>query len=603
MNKILLLVSLALSVVFSQDYFGGELRTKNSYLYGRFEATFKSAQGDGLVSSFFTYQDELINGTHIWNEIDIEVLGRWSNIVNMNTITPGNSSHLSERYIEKFDAHNGYHDYAFEWTPSYVAWFIDGKEWYRQSLSDHPQISTLKHAQKIMMNLWVPIYEDWVGIWNEKVIPRFSFYDKVTYYKYTPDTGSSGTNNNFTLDWEDSFDSFDSNRWEKASHSFSGNRVKFISENVVFDNGKMILCLTNKSDLGYQDRISPEPLFGYSENNIITIRFSEELDSSAALNKFNYTINNLEINKIFLEKDLRTVKVFSKNMNLAKTYRVFLSGLKDNFSNLIKPQVVQIKNIKPVNIPFKVNIGGKRSDDFSEDKFWWHDFDAYGHMNGNNQDVGNINIKNTSNDAIYQTSAERIAVYKVRLLPGIYDITLMFSDNYYAANQRSFSVRLEGEEKISNIDISKTVGKHTALDKRFLYVPVSDGILNIHFDLELYGNGYGAAGPFLNGLIIERTAGLSLGDFDIPISYKLGDTYPNPFNNFVTISIESSGDYELTLDIIDILGRQVDILFENKKLNRANLIKWDAKNFTSGIYYVRLQSKNHSQLKKISLLK
>ena len=99
--KYLLAFYCLISLSFGQKYFGGELRTKESYLYGRFEARFKSAQGDGLVSSFFTYQDELINGSHIWNEIDFEVLGRWENIVSMNTITPGQSSHLRENYIEE----------------------------------------------------------------------------------------------------------------------------------------------------------------------------------------------------------------------------------------------------------------------------------------------------------------------------------------------------------------------------------------------------------------------------------------------------------------------------------------------------------------------
>ena len=103
-KRIFVLIAIA-SLGISQQYFGGELRTKESFLYGRFEARFKSAQGDGLVSSFFTYQDELINGSHIWNEIDIEVLGRWENIVNMNTITPGQSSHLRESYIKDFAPH------------------------------------------------------------------------------------------------------------------------------------------------------------------------------------------------------------------------------------------------------------------------------------------------------------------------------------------------------------------------------------------------------------------------------------------------------------------------------------------------------------------
>ena len=50
-RKVLALFAL-ISIGICQQYFGGELRTKESYLYGRFEARFKSAQGDGLVSSF-----------------------------------------------------------------------------------------------------------------------------------------------------------------------------------------------------------------------------------------------------------------------------------------------------------------------------------------------------------------------------------------------------------------------------------------------------------------------------------------------------------------------------------------------------------------------
>ena len=73
----------------------------------------------GWLISFFLYRDywaEGLNGSEHWNEIDIEVLGRWENIINMNTITPGQSSHLREGYIENFTPHTEYYDYAFEWT-------------------------------------------------------------------------------------------------------------------------------------------------------------------------------------------------------------------------------------------------------------------------------------------------------------------------------------------------------------------------------------------------------------------------------------------------------------------------------------------------------
>ena len=593
-----------MNLIVGQQYFGGELRTKDSFLYGRFEARLKSAQGDGLVSSFFTYQDELINGGHIWNEIDIEVLGRWSNIVNMNTITPGQSSHLRESLIKDLNAHSDFNDYAFEWTPNYVAWFINGKEYYRQDLPTHTYIATLRHPQKIMMNLWVPVYEDWVGKWNEDIIPRFAYYDNVSYYEHTPGTGSHGTGNNFTLKWNDEFDSFDSSRWEKATHTFSGNRVKFEPENVVFKDGKMILCLTYGNAFGYQDSIKPKALYGFKTNDIVTIRFSEELDSLSAINNQNYRINNVQISQIRLDEDLRTISLTTTGITSDKNHRISLSGINDLFGNTIENQILVIVNSNPVNLPFKVNVGGENSNGFLKDKFWWYDYEDYGHLNGNHQIINNIDIKNTSLDKVYSSSAERIAVYRVRIDPGVYDITLMFSDNHYNPNERSFDVIVEGSLKITDLDVSREVGKNSALEKKITYVPVTDGVLDIHFDLNLYGQGYAAAGPFLNGLIVEQTSGLGVKNEEgSPSTFKLGEAFPNPFNNNITIPIKTNIDQSLTVDIVDALGKQVDILIRNKAIKSELSLQWDAKNFSTGTYFIRAITDEQIQIKKVSLVK
>ena len=598
------IVFFAMNLIVGQQYFGGELRTKDSFLYGRFEARLKSAQGDGLVSSFFTYQDELINGGHIWNEIDIEVLGRWSNIVNMNTITPGQSSHLRESLIKDLNAHSDFNDYAFEWTPNYVAWFINGKEYYRQDLPTHTYIATLRHPQKIMMNLWVPVYEDWVGKWNEDIIPRFAYYDNVSYYEHTPGTGSHGTGNNFTLKWNDEFDSFDSSRWEKATHTFSGNRVKFEPENVVFKDGKMILCLTYGNAFGYQDSIKPKALYGFKTNDIVTIRFSEELDSLSAINNQNYRINNVQISQIRLDEDLRTISLTTTGSTSDKNHRISLSGINDLFGNTIENQILVIVNSNPVNLPFKVNVGGENSNGFLKDKFWWYDYEDYGHLNGNHQIINNIEIKNTSLDKVYSSSAERIAVYRVRIDPGVYDITLMFSDNHYNPNERSFDVIVEGSLKITDLDVSREVGKNSALEKKITYVPVTDGVLDIHFDLNLYGQGYAAAGPFLNGLIVEQTSGLGVKNEEgSPSTFKLGEAFPNPFNNNITIPIKTNIDQSLTVDIVDALGKQVDILIRNKAIKSELSLQWDAKNFSTGTYFIRAITDEQIQIKKVSLVK
>ena len=53
--KYYLICSLCLSIYLkAQNYRGSELRTLDPVLYGKFEVRYKPAQGDGLVSSFFT---------------------------------------------------------------------------------------------------------------------------------------------------------------------------------------------------------------------------------------------------------------------------------------------------------------------------------------------------------------------------------------------------------------------------------------------------------------------------------------------------------------------------------------------------------------------
>ena len=112
------------SAAYGQLYSGAELRTLESFTYGRFETRLKSAQGEGFLSSFFTYNDDYPSND--WCEIDMEILGRWGDNVDVNIIDE-NGSHLRQHPID-FNPHVDFHTYGFEWTPDYVAWFIDDEE-------------------------------------------------------------------------------------------------------------------------------------------------------------------------------------------------------------------------------------------------------------------------------------------------------------------------------------------------------------------------------------------------------------------------------------------------------------------------------------------
>ena len=143
----------------------------------------------------------------------------------------------------------------------------------------------------------------------------------------------------------------------------------------------------------------------------------------------------------------------------------------------------------------------------------------------------------------------------------------------------------------------------TAYDKELKYIPVADGILDIHFDLDLYGQGYAAAGPFLNGIVIDRTQGLGLESDNTPQTFSLGKVYPNPFNSTLTIPISSSFNQNISVDILDILGRKITTLIEDEPLNGQRKIIWRSNKIGSGIYFVRLSKHNEYQLKRVSLIK
>jgi beta-glucanase (GH16 family) len=96
--------------------------------YGRFEVRMRSAPVSGMLASFFTYYDP----ASPWNEIDIEILGRYANEVQLTTIVPTSTEYHVQRQTVGFSPHAGFHVYGFEWTPDYVAWLVDGEEVFRQ---------------------------------------------------------------------------------------------------------------------------------------------------------------------------------------------------------------------------------------------------------------------------------------------------------------------------------------------------------------------------------------------------------------------------------------------------------------------------------------
>ena len=597
--RYIILINLLVGLCQAQLYRGAELRTLEPVLYGKFEARYKPAQGDGVLSSFFTYNDSCCSETP-WNEIDIELLGRYDHVIDFNTITWGQSSHIRQHYIP-FNPHVDFHTYGFEWTPDYVAWFIDGEEVYRQT-GGH--IDEMHYSQKIMMNIWNPVYDDWVGIWDERVLPRFAFYDHVSYASYTPGEGNVGTDSNFTLAWQDDFDSFDSTRWEKSDdHTWGGNQSLFIEENVVYQDGYMILCLTNLSETGLVDNTIPSALWARHHGYSIDMRFSEEIGLSSSEDINNYSLANVTINSAELLEDRRSVTLTMDSEQFDATNMGVFNIEDDNVPpNSIDWQIVWIDSPEPMSYAL-INVGGDSMSIYSTDQVWSSSV-QYGHEGGNYQVIDeSIDIIGTTNDDIYRSSLNRVAGYKVRLVPGFYNLNLMFSDNHYSQpGDRKFDITIEDSLWVNDLDVIGEVGHTTAHNVLLDRVLVADGTLDIYFSAEVYGTGYSHAGPFLNGMEIGLDEPLSVVS-NTPMQFNFKAPYPNPFNNKITIPIEMINDTQVRVDVIDAAGRVVDTIFDGMMSTGSHQLEWNSKSQASGMYIIRTTVGKVNHYEKTILLK
>ncbi len=581
----------------AKSYKGAEYRTKDSFTYGRFEASIKSVNREGVLASLFTYYD----GPDVpanWNEIDIEILGRYNNDVQYNTITPGQVNHVKHQFAG-FNPHLDYHTYAFEWTPDYVAWFIDGAEVYRQTGS---HIQTLTKPQKLMMNIWNPSYPTWVGEWTYKVLPAFAYYDWAAYYSYTPGTGTYGTNNNFTPEWRDEFDSWDQNRWDKATHTWDGNQSDFIMSNAFFKDGKLILCLTDDTNTGYTDIRPPEPLAACSYGGKIYVAFSEELDKATAESVQNYSITGLTIDSAALSEDMKHVELSFHGGELTSGKILSINGVKDLWMISGQKSIAVAAYGAPA-FPLKINVGGPASGDYLADQEWKDNL-MYGYLDGSASTYSSsLQISGTTEDAIYQSERYGFAAYRIRVPNGEYAVKVMMAENYFTvAGKRILDIFIEGSQAANNLDIYKVKGKAAACEIT-LNVTVTDGVIDIHYGADIDQ-------AVLNGITVEqRSVSVDDGYGDIlPDRFKLLGSYPNPFNGMAVIKYALPKQADVDISVYDLKGSLVYAEDLGVKTKGEHEFVWRARNkiggeLSSGIYLYVVKSAGISLSNKMVYLK
>jgi endo-1,3-1,4-beta-glycanase ExoK len=218
-----------------------ELYRTQAYLYGRFDARIQFAPGDGVVSSFFLWKDGSDAANAYWNELDYEKVGADCHM-QINNIY-GNPKTQHQQTPSLSGTCTGYHDYRFEWTPTYIAWVVDGKEIRRDTGADATAYAQNASAgMTIHFNLW-PGNSSFGGNINNTTLPVHQYISWVQYSSYD--------NGNFTVQWREDFQASGvPSGWAVGSWSSPYNLSTHNPQNVASVNGIAVLSLTADNATG-----------------------------------------------------------------------------------------------------------------------------------------------------------------------------------------------------------------------------------------------------------------------------------------------------------------------------------------------------------------
>jgi hypothetical protein len=106
-------------------------------------------------------------------------------------------------------------------------------------------------------------------------------------------------------------------------------------------------------------------------------------------------------------------------------------------------------------------------------------------------------------------------------------------------------------------------------------------------------------------LSFSQQLGVNLDESSPSLPYQTAvlPNYPNPFNPSTSIPVELATSGNVTVEVMDLLGRRVAVLADGFKSAGRHVLQFDAGGLSSGMYIVRLRSDAGVASRKVMLVK
>ena len=96
---------------------------------------------------------------------------------------------------------------------------------------------------------------------------------------------------------------------------------------------------------------------------------------------------------------------------------------------------------------------------------------------------------------------------------------------------------------------------------------------------------------------------VNLTDVFVPTEVSLSNAYPNPFNPVTMLSYDVPSDMAVSMGVYDVRGRLVDELVNNMHEPGRYDVTWNADQFSSGVYMIKLTAGSTVEIQKVMLVK
>lgn len=152
------------------------------------------------------------------------------------------------------------------------------------------------------------------------------------------------------------------------------------------------------------------------------------------------------------------------------------------------------------------------------------------------------------------------------------------------------------------------VGVYLSTDNGTNWTQVNSGLS----DFGGYAFSVAVSAPYLfagnyNGVwrrpLSEMITAVNEVESEIPARFSLLQNFPNPFNPSTTISFTLLKRSFVSLEVFNLIGREVTTIVSEEMLAGNYSRQWNANNLASGVYFCRLQAGSFTETKKLVLLR